>query len=102
VLRFGAFEVDLHSGELRKNGARVRLSEQPFQLLTILLEHPGEMVTREDLQKRLWAGGTFVDFEQGLNAVVKCLREALEDPTESPEPTRLRTIEASRIPLSQR
>jgi TolB-like protein len=84
VLRFGAFEVDLHSGELRKNGTRVRLSEQPFQLLTILLEHPGEMVTREDLQKRLWAGGTFVDFEQGLNAVVKRLREALEDPAESP------------------
>jgi len=84
VLRFGAFEADLHSGELRKNGVRVRLPEQPFRLLTILLEHPGEMVTREDLQKRLWADGTFVDFEQGLNAAVKRLREALEDPAESP------------------
>jgi DNA-binding response OmpR family regulator len=77
VLRFGAFEADLHSGELRKNGARVRLPEQPFQLLTILLEHPGEMVTREDIQKRLWADGTFVDFEQCLNAVVKRLREVI-------------------------
>src|SRR6266850_8221809 len=84
ALRFGAFEADLHSGELRKNGLRVRLPEQPFQLLTILLEHPGEMVTREDLQKRLWPDGTFVDFEQGLNAVVKRLREALEDPAETP------------------
>jgi TolB-like protein/Flp pilus assembly protein TadD len=84
VLRFGVFEVDLHSCELRKNGVRVRLPEQPFQLLTILLEHPGEMVTREDLQKRLWSDGTFVDFEQGLNAVVKRLREALEDPAEAP------------------
>jgi DNA-binding winged helix-turn-helix (wHTH) protein len=84
LVRFGAYEADLRAGELRKNGLRVRLPEQPFQLLAILLEHPGELVTREDLQKRLWPDGTFVDFEQGLNAIVKRLREALEDSAETP------------------
>jgi len=84
VVRFGVYEVDLRAGELRKRGFRIRLPEQPFQLLAILLEHPGEMVTREDLQKRLWPDGTFVDFEQGLNAAVKRLREALGDSAENP------------------
>ena len=70
VVRFGTYEVDLRSGELRKNGLKVRLSGQPFQILAILLERPGELVTREELQKRLWPGDTFVDFDSGLNAAV--------------------------------
>jgi adenylate cyclase len=84
VICFGAYEADLRSGELRKQGLRVRLPEQPFQVLAILLEHPGEVVTRESLQKRLWPDGTFVDFEQGLNAAVKRLREALDDSADTP------------------
>jgi len=84
VVRFGAYEVDLRAGELRKQGLRIRLPEQPFQVLAILLEHPGEVIKREDLQKRLWPDGTFVDFEQGLNAAVKRLREALDDSAEAP------------------
>jgi TolB-like protein len=84
VVRFGAYEADLRAGELRKNGLRIRLSEQPFQVLTILLEHPGEVVAREELQKRLWPDGTFVDFEQGLNAAVKRLREVLDDSADTP------------------
>lgn len=84
VVRFGAYEADLRAGELRKNGLRIRLPEQPFRVLTILLEHPGEIVTREELQKLLWPDGTFVDFEQGLNAAVKRLREALDDSAETP------------------
>src|SRR4029077_15451060 len=73
VVCFEVYEADLRSGELRKQGLRVRLSEQPFQVLAVLLEHPGEVVTRESLQKRLWSHGTFVDFEQGLNAAVKAV-----------------------------
>src|SRR6266404_659837 len=84
VVCFGVYEADLRSGELRKQGLRVRLPEQPFQVLAILLEHPGEVVTRESLQKRLWPPGTFVDFEQGLNAAVKRLREVLDDSAETP------------------
>jgi adenylate cyclase len=84
VVRFGVYEADLRAGELRNQGLRIRLPEQPFQLLAILLEHPGEVVTREDLQKRLWPEGTFVDFEQGLNAAVKRLREVLGDSAETP------------------
>ena len=84
VVCFDVYEADLRSGELRKQGLRVRLPEQPFQVLAILLEHPGEVVTRESLQKRLWSHGTFVDFEQGLNAAVKRLREALDDSAETP------------------
>ncbi len=84
VVCFGAYEADLRSGELRKQGVRIRLPEQPFQALAILLEHPGEVVTRESLQKRLWPHGTFVDFEQGLNAAVKRLREVLDDSAETP------------------
>src|ERR1700739_4628733 len=84
VVCFGVYEADLRSGELRKQGLRVRLPEQPFQGLAILLEHPGEVVTRESLQKRLWPHGTFVDFEQGLNTAVKRLREVLDDSAETP------------------
>ena len=83
-VRFGSFEVDLRSGELRKGGLRVKLTGQAFQVLAILLERPGEMVTREELQKRLWSSDTFVDFDHGLNNAVNRIREALGDTKESP------------------
>jgi TolB-like protein/DNA-binding winged helix-turn-helix (wHTH) protein/Flp pilus assembly protein TadD len=83
-LRFGVFELDLHAGELRKHGLRVRLQEQPFQVLAALLERPGEVVTREDLQKKLWPADTFVDFDHGLNKTINKIREALGDSAESP------------------
>jgi TolB-like protein/DNA-binding winged helix-turn-helix (wHTH) protein/Flp pilus assembly protein TadD len=82
--RFGVFELDLRAGELRKHGLRVRLQEQPFQLLAILLEHSGEVVTREELQKKLWPADTFVDFDHGLNKAISKIREALGDSAESP------------------
>ena len=74
ILRFGVFEVDLRTGELRKNGLKIKLQEKPFQILTLLLNQPGEVVTREDLQKELWAGDTFVDFEHSVNTAVTKLR----------------------------
>jgi TolB-like protein/DNA-binding winged helix-turn-helix (wHTH) protein/Tfp pilus assembly protein PilF len=83
-LRFGVFELDLRAGELRKHGLRVRLQEQPFQVLAVLLEHPGDVVTREELQKKLWPADTFVDFDHGLNKAVNKIREALGDSAESP------------------
>src|SRR5438045_2294224 len=83
-LHFGVFEVDLRSGELRKHGLRVRLQEQPFQVLVMLLEHPGEVVTRDELQKRLWPADTFVDFDHGLNKTINKIREALGDSAQSP------------------
>src|SRR5882672_6200924 len=82
-LRFGVFEVDLRAGELAKRGLRIRLQEQPFQVLAMLLEKPGELVTREELQKKLW-GQTVVDFDHGLNKAINKLREALGDSAESP------------------
>lgn len=82
--RFGVFELDPSSGELRKNGTRIALSEQPFKILTRLLQHPGELVSREELRRELWASDTFVDFEHGLNAAVKRLRDALGDSAETP------------------
>src|SRR4029077_9047945 len=83
-LRFGVFELDLRAGELRKHGLQVRLQEQPFQVLATLLEHPGEVVTREELQKKLWPADTFVDFDHGLNKAISKIREALNDSAESP------------------
>ena len=83
-LRFGVFELDLRAGELRKHGLRVRLQEQPFQVLVMLLEQPGEVVTREELQKKLWSADTFVDFDHGLNKAINKIREALSDSAESP------------------
>jgi TolB-like protein/DNA-binding winged helix-turn-helix (wHTH) protein/Flp pilus assembly protein TadD len=83
-LRFGVFEMDLRAGELRKHGMQVRLQKQPFQVLAKLLEHPGEVVTREDLQKNLWPADTFVDFDHGLNKTINKIREALGDSAESP------------------
>ncbi len=84
TMRFGVFEVDLRSGELRRNGVKIRLQEQPFQVLAALLEHPGQVVTREELRGRLWPADTFVDFDHSLNAAVKRLREALGDSADSP------------------
>jgi len=83
-MRFGTYEVDLRLGELRKNGIRVKLTGQPFQILVILLEHPGDLVTREQLQRRLWPSDTFVDFDRGLNAAINRVREALGDSAENP------------------
>jgi TolB-like protein/DNA-binding winged helix-turn-helix (wHTH) protein/Tfp pilus assembly protein PilF len=83
-LRFGVFELDARAGELRKHGLRVRLQEQPFRVLAMLLEHPGEVVTREELKKRLWPADTFVDFDHGLNKAINKLRDALGDSAESP------------------
>jgi TolB-like protein/DNA-binding winged helix-turn-helix (wHTH) protein/Tfp pilus assembly protein PilF len=83
-LRFGVFELDLRAGELRKQSLRVHLQEQPFQVLATLVEHPGEVVTREDLQKKLWSADTFVDFDHGLNKAINKIREALGESAESP------------------
>src|SRR5580704_16544646 len=82
-IRFGIFEVDLQAGELRRQGVKVKLQQQPFQVLTMLLEHPGEVVTREEIQKRLWPADTFVDFDRGLNRATNRLREALGDEADS-------------------
>src|SRR6476469_733557 len=83
-LRFGVFELDVRAGELRKHGLRVRLQEQPFQILSILLERSGEVVTREELQRRLWPADTFVDFDHGLNKAINKIRETLGDSAASP------------------
>ena len=84
VVRFGAFELDLRTGELRKAGVRINLPDQPFQVLKTLLDRPGELVTREELRQRLWSAETFVDFEHGLNAAVRRLRDALGDSADVP------------------
>jgi len=83
-IRFGAFEVDLRTGEMRKHGIKIKLQEQPLQILLQLLEHPGEVVTREDLQKCIWPVDTFVDFDHGLYSAVQRLRDALGDTAETP------------------
>ena len=83
-IRFNVFEVDLRSGEVRKDGVKVKLQEQPFQILQLLLEHPGDVVTRDELQRRIWPADTFVDFNQGLYNAIKRLREALGDTAETP------------------
>ena len=84
VRRFGAFEVNLQSGELRKSGMRLRLSGQPIQVLAVLVQRSGEVVTREELQSLLWSADTFVDFDHGLNNAVARIREVLDDSSESP------------------
>ena len=83
-LTFGVFELDLRAGELRKRGLRVRLQQQPFQVLALLIEHAGEVVSREDLQKAVWPADTFVDFDHGLNKTINKIREAIGDSAESP------------------
>src|SRR5205807_3077957 len=81
---FGVFEVDLRAAELRKHGVRIKLQEQPFQILSLLLEHPGEVVTRDELRQKLWPAHTFVDFDRSLNKAMTKLRSALGDSAESP------------------
>jgi cholera toxin transcriptional activator len=84
IVRFGIFEANLGVGELRKNGAKIRLQEQPFQVLAVLLERPGEVVTREELRLRLWNAETFVDFDHSLNTAINKLRDALDDAAANP------------------
>jgi DNA-binding winged helix-turn-helix (wHTH) protein len=84
VARFGVFELDLSAGELRKSGVKLRLQEQPFQVLALLLERAGEVVTREELQQKLWPSDTFVDFDHSLNTAINKVREALGDSASSP------------------
>ena len=83
-IRFGLFEVDLAAQELRKQGRRIKLQTQPFLILRLLLEHPGVIVTRDELFRRLWPGDTFVDFDHSLNTAVRRLREALSDSSDNP------------------
>ncbi len=84
VLRFGTFEVDLRAGELRKQGVRIKVQEQPFHVLTVLLQRPGEVVTREELRNQNWPPDTFVDFDNSLNTAINKLREALGDSADNP------------------
>jgi DNA-binding winged helix-turn-helix (wHTH) protein len=84
ILRFDVYALDLRAGELYKSGRKIRLQEQPFQILAMLLERPGEVVTREEMRERLWSGDTFVDFEHSLNTAIKKIRHALNDEAEKP------------------
>jgi TolB-like protein/Flp pilus assembly protein TadD len=85
VLKFGVFEADLAAGELRKNGMKIRLQDQPFQVLAMLLENPGQVVSRDELRRKLWPADTFVDFDNGLNTAINKIREALGDSAEHPQ-----------------
>lgn len=84
ITRFGVFELDLRAGELRKNGAKLRLQDQPVQVLALLLERAGDVVTREELRQKLWPSDTFVDFDHSLNTAINKVREALGDSASSP------------------
>src|SRR5947208_7080579 len=84
ILRFGVFEVDVRAGELRRQGVRIKLQEQPFHVLTVLLQRPGEVVTREELRSQNWPADTFVDFDNSLNTAINKLREALGDSADNP------------------
>src|ERR1700680_616926 len=84
ILRFGVFEVDVRSGELRKQGVRIKVQEQPFHVLTVLLQRPGEAITREELRSQNWPADTFVDFDNSLNTAINKLREALGDSADNP------------------
>jgi DNA-binding winged helix-turn-helix (wHTH) protein len=93
-LSFDAYHVDLRTGELRKHGRKIRLAGRPFQILALLLEQPGELLTRKELQSRLWPADTFVDFEHGVNAAIQTLRRALCDSHKNPS-----YIETPRLPF---
>src|SRR5215469_10342647 len=84
IVSFGVFEVDLHAGELRERGRRIKLQDRPFQTLAMLVKRPGEVVTREEFRDGLWPSDTFVDFDANLNTAIRRLREALGDTAESP------------------
>jgi DNA-binding winged helix-turn-helix (wHTH) protein len=85
IIRFGPFEADFDSGELRRDGVKLRLQAQPFQILTMLLEHPREVVTREQIREKLWPQDTFVDFDHSLGTAINKLRSALHDSAETPQ-----------------
>src|SRR5882757_8751201 len=85
VVRFDVFEVDLQAGELRRDSRKIKLQEQPFRVLSSVLERPGELVTRRELCQKLWPADTFVDFDHGLNSAVARLRDALSDSAEQPK-----------------
>jgi DNA-binding winged helix-turn-helix (wHTH) protein len=82
--RFGGFELNALTGELRKQGTRIRLQDQPYRILTLLVRNAGEVVTREQIQKHLWPDNTFVDFDNAINTAVRKLREALADTADNP------------------
>src|SRR6202790_4587146 len=84
LYKFGAFEADATVGELRRQGVRIKLNAQPFQVLALLLDRPGELLTREDISRELWPDGTFVDYEHGVNSAVNRIREALGDKASNP------------------
>jgi cholera toxin transcriptional activator len=84
VVRFGVFEANRATGELRKSGFRIRLQDQPFQILLMMLDRPGEVVSREQIQQRLWPEGTFVEFEHSIGTAIKKLRQALGDDADTP------------------
>ena len=84
LVRFEAFEVNLTTGEVRKHGIRLRVQDQPFQVLVMLLARPGKLVTRDEIREKLWPSGTFVDFDNGLNTAISRLRETLGDSAEDP------------------
>lgn len=112
--RFGVFEMDTATGELRRQGLRVKLNAQPFQILTMLLERPGEVITREEIVQQLWPDGTFVDYEHSVNSAINRIREALGDKANSPRYVEtlarrgyrfiapVQTIEADAIPVRTR
>ena len=84
TIRFGVFEADFRAGELRKRGVKIKLQEQPLQVLHMLIQHPGEVVTREALRQKIWPADTFVDFNHGLNAAMNRLRQTLGDSADQP------------------
>jgi len=84
LIHFGEFELDIAAGELRRQGSKLRLQDQPLQVLEILLQRPGEIVAREELQQKVWPSDTFVDFDHGINNAIKRLREALRDTADTP------------------
>ena len=84
IVRFGPYQMDLRSGDLRRSGVRIVLQHQPLQILQLLLARPGEVVTRDQIQAQLWPDGTFVDFSHSINAAVRRLRRALDDTADTP------------------
>src|SRR5438552_19068618 len=84
IIRFGTFELDVGAGELRKQGVKIKLQEQPVRILELLLAHPGQLVTREELRSRLWPSDTYVDFDRGLNQAINRLREPVGDSADAP------------------
>jgi hypothetical protein len=97
VVRFGVFEANRKTGEWRKSGVRIRLQDQPFQILLMLLDRPGEVVSREEIQRQLWPDGTFVEFEHSIGTAIKKLRQALGDDADTPR--YIEALHAARVPV---